>query len=72
MRIGEIYRKWAYLSHHFCIEKLREECKQTIQSCQCFSVGVLRFLMFMDVFYYFPMLFKHQLMKMIMMSFHSL
>jgi len=24
------------------------------------------------VFYYFPMLFKHQLLKMILMSFHSL
>ena len=56
MRIGEIYRKWACLSHHFCIEMLREECKQTIQSCQCFSVGFEIFdvygciLLFSDAF----------------------
>ena len=37
-----------------------------------FLSGCFEILMFMDVFYYFPMLFKHQLLKMIMMSFHSL
>ena len=35
----EIYRKWA-MAFEFCTDKLREECKESVQSIQCLSVDI--------------------------------
>ena len=43
----EIYRKWG-LAFEFCIEKPREECKESVQSIQCLSQIVSGYLEVFD------------------------